>query len=199
MGTEPKSKTEGTRADAAQLADQIGEATRRQELADPDEGLPRLDRVVNKTVEVMGVGVLCTIVGVIFVNAFGRYSFNAHLIWAEELVQLLMPWLAMTGLFLAIRRGTMIRIEYFFDKFPRSVQRYLAPAGYIVCVSMLVFLGTISLQHVRLFGADVTVYMQAPKGASTIALVIGGFGGAMAFLAILIRNRTRARQRPDDG
>ncbi len=199
MGTEPKSQTEHTRADAAQLAEQIGEATRRQELADPDEGLPRLDRAVNKTVEILGAGVLCTIVGVIFANAFGRYAFNVHLIWAEELVQLLMPWLAMTGLFLAIRRGTMIRIEYFFDKFPRSVQRFLAPAGYIWCVAILIFVGTISAEHVRLFGADLTVYMQAPKGASTIALVIGGFGGAMAFLAIHMRDRKRTRHGSDDG
>ncbi|MCH7711716.1 MAG: TRAP transporter small permease [Proteobacteria bacterium] len=193
MGTEPKSKTERTRAEAARLAEQIGEETRRQELADPDEGLPRLDRAVNKTVEILGAGVLCTIVGVIFVNAFGRYAFNVHLIWAEELVQLLMPWLAMTGLFLAIRRGTMIRIEYFFDKFPRSGRRILAPAGFIWCVGILIFLGTISAEHVRLFGADLTVYMQAPKGASTVALVIGGFGGAMAFLAILIRDLLRER------
>jgi TRAP-type transport system small permease protein len=193
MRSESKSPTGNTRADAAQLAEQIGEATRRQELTDPDEGLSRFDRTINRVVEIIGASVLCTIVGVIFVNAFGRYAFNTHLIWAEELVQLLVPWLAMTGLFLAIRRGTMIRIEYFFNKFPRPVQRLVASAGYILCVAILLFVGTISTEHVRLFGADLSVYMGAPKGASTIALVIGGFGGAMAFLAILIRDRRRVR------
>ncbi|MFQ6022533.1 MAG: TRAP transporter small permease [Acidiferrobacterales bacterium] len=199
MGTKPKSQTEYTQADASQLSEQIGEATRRQELADPDEGRPRFDRAVNKTIEILGVGVLCTIVGVIFVNALGRYAFNVHLIWAEELVQLLVPWLAMTGLFLAIRRGTMIRIDFFFDKLPRSTQRFLAPAGYILSVAILFFLGAISTEHVLLFGADRTTYMEAPKGASTIALVIGGFGGGIAFLAVLYREYKRGRRGPGDG
>ncbi|MDH3673302.1 MAG: TRAP transporter small permease [Gammaproteobacteria bacterium] len=178
------------------LAKDVDEASRQYELSDPDSGLRRIDRIVNKTVEALGVGVLCTMVGVIFINASGRYAFDAHIVWAEELVLLLMPWLAMSGLFLAIRRGTMIRIDFFFDKLPRSTQRILAPAGYLLCVTILFFIGWISTEYVLLFGNDRTTYLDTPKGASTTALVIGGFGGAIAFLVVLYREYKRRRGGP---
>ena len=100
------------------LAGRIAEASRRQELRDPDEGLGLVDRAVNRVAEIIGVSALAIIVLTIFANAVGRYAFNWSIIWAEELVLLLVPWLAMTGVFLSVRRGTMIRIEYFFEKLP---------------------------------------------------------------------------------
>ena len=137
--------------------------------------------------EVLGVAVLITIVVTIFCNAVGRYAFDAHLIWAEELVLMLMPWLAMTGTFLAVRRGTMIRIDYFYQRLPHALRRPIALAGYALCVVMLAFLGVISTRFVSLFGADASPYLNIATGWSTIALVIGGFGVSAAFLAVLMR------------
>ncbi len=194
MGTDPKSQTEHTRADADVLSKQIAEATRRQELADPDRGLPFLDRAVNKFVELIGSGVLCTIVGTIFVNAVSRYAFNYSFNWVEELVIYLTPWLAMTGLFLAIRRGTMIRIEYFYEKFTPAIRRPIALLGNIVSVGMLLFLGGISFYYVTLFGSDLTVHMRFFKGFSTGALMVGGFGAALAFLVVLVREARRGNR-----
>ncbi len=179
-----KSSISGDRDD---LAERIGQAGRSQELVDPDAGLGWIDRLINRLVEAVGVAVLVTIVLTIFVNAFGRYAFNAHLLWAEELVLLLLPWLAMTGTFLAVRRGTMIRIDFFFARLPRSVRTPLALTGYILCIVMLVFLGVISTRFVMLFGADPSPYLDLPTGWSTAALAIGGFAAATAFLAILLR------------
>ena len=176
---------------ASDLAEQIAEASRRQELADPDRALSMVDRVVNRTIEILGVGVLCTIVGTIFVNALGRYALNANIIWAEELVLLLVPWLAMIGVFLAIRRGTMIRIEFFFDKLPTSVRRPLAPLVPLFCCAVLIFMGSISTRYVSLFGADRTPYLDVPKGLSSVALVIGAFAGALAFLVAAYRERRK--------
>ena len=169
------------------LAARIGEAGRRQELADPDAGLGALDRSVNRLVEVIGVASLVAIVLTIFVNALGRYAFNTHLLWAEELVLLLLPWLAMTGTFLAVRRGTMIRIDFFFSRLPHAARQPIALAGYVVCVAMLAFLGIISMRFVELFGADPSPYLDLPTGWSTVALVVGGFATATAFLALLMR------------
>ena len=169
------------------LAERIGQAGRDQELTDPDVGLGVIDRTVNRLVEVIGVGVLVVIVLTIFVNAFGRYAFNAHLLWAEELVLLLLPWLAMTGTFLAVRRGTMIRIDFFFERLPSTMRMPLALAGYLLCIGMLAFLGVISTRFVMLFGADPSPYLDLPTGWSTAALAIGGFAAATAFLVLLLR------------
>ncbi len=191
MSTEPVSRTGPDGAGADVISEQIAEATRQQELADPDRGLPFLDRAVNKVVEIIGVGVLCTIVGTIFVNAVSRYAFNYSFNWVEELVIYLTPWLAMTGLFLAIRRGTMIRIEYFYENFTPAIRRPIALLGNIVSVGVLLFLGGISFHYVTLFGGDLTVHMRFFKGFSTGALMVGGFGAALAFLVILVREARR--------
>lgn len=185
MSTDPASRSGAGGADA--LAEQIAQATRHQELIDPDRGLPFLDRAVNKFVEIIGGGVLCTIVGTIFVNAVSRYAFNYSFNWVEELVIYLTPWLAMAGLFLAIRRGTMIRIDYFFQKFTPAVRRPLGLFGNIVSVGILLFLGGVSFHYVTLFGGDLTVHMRFFKGFSTGALMVGGFAAALAFLAVLVR------------
>lgn len=169
------------------LAEQIGEATRRHEFEDFDAGLGPIDRAVNRLAEILGVSVLVVIVATIFCNAIGRYAFDAHLIWAEELVLMLMPWLAMTGTFLAVRRGTMIRIDFFYGRLPYAVRRPVALAGYALCVVMLAFLGVISSRFVSLFGADSSPYLEIATGWSTVALAVGGFGVAVAFLAVLMR------------
>jgi len=191
MSSDPVSRTGSEGASPDNLSEQIAEATRHQELADPDQGLPFLDRAVNRVVEIIGGGVLCTIVGTIFVNAVSRYAFNYSFNWVEELVIYLTPWLAMTGLFLAIRRGTMIRIEYFYEKFAPAIRRQIALLGNIVSVGILLFLGGISFHYVTLFGGDLTVHMRFFKGFSTGALMVGGFGAALAFLVILVREARR--------
>lgn len=169
------------------LAKAIGQAGRRQELEDPDIGLGAIDRWINRIVEAIGVAALVLIVLIIFANALGRYAFNAHILWAEELVLLLIPWLAMSGTFLAVRRGTMIRIDFFFEHLPQAIRQPIALLGYVICIAMLAFLGVISTRFVMLFGKDTSPYLDLPTGWSTVALAIGGFAVATAFLAILLR------------
>ena len=171
----------------AGLGQHIAEATREQELQRQDVGLGAVDRTINRAVEVIGVALLVTIVATIFCNAFGRYVFDAHLLWAEELVLLLLPWLAMTGTFLAVRRGTMIRIDFFYERLPAGIRKPLALVGYALCVAALAFLGVISTRFVTLFGGDPSPYLDIATGWSTVALAIGGFAVAAAFLAILLR------------
>ena len=182
------------RPDAERIAEQIGEATRHMELRDPDEGLPFTDRLVNHCVEIVGVGVLVAIVLVIFVNAVSRYTLNYSFIWAEEMVQMSMPWLAMTGVFLSVRRGTMIRIDFFFDKIPERYQGVVANFGYGLCIGVLLLMGWISFDFVRQFGGDVALYVEIPTGWSTSALVFGAVGAAMAYAAEFYRE-WRARRR----
>ena len=194
-----QSEPEGTasQSDTGDIASQIGKATRKLELRNPDEGLPLADRLVNQFVEIIGVAVLVTIVAVVFSNAFSRYALNYSFSWAEEVVQMSMPWLAMTGVFLSVRRGTMIRIDFFFEKIPERFQGLIAKLGFAVNVFVLTLMAWVSYDFVRLFGGDVALYVQIPTGWSTSALVFGAAGAAMAFLAEFYkewRSRDRAAQ-----
>jgi len=181
------------------LAGRIAEASRRQELRDPDEGLGLVDRAVNRVAEIIGVSALGAIVLTIFANAVGRYAFNRSIIWAEELVLLLVPWLAMAGVFLSVRRGTMIRIEYFFEKLPPGIRRPLGPLGHLFSACVLTFMAGISIEFVMLFGMDRALYLEIPRLYSSSALVVGGFASAVAFVAVLVRERRGTRRGTDDG
>ncbi|NNK79494.1 MAG: TRAP transporter small permease [Litoreibacter sp.] len=173
--------------DAGGIAAKIDETARRMELSDPDADLPVADRIINRIVEIIGVSALVAMVAVIFANATSRYLLNYSFSWAEEMVQMSMPWLAMTGVFLSVRRGTMIRIDFFFQKIPARLQPTVAYAGYVVNVCVLAFMAYVSLDFVRLFGGDVALYVQLPMGVSTSALVFGTAGAAMAYLAEFYR------------
>ena len=196
---EPRRQRSGGAPPGEGLAGRIAEASRRQELRDPDEGLGFVDRAVNRVAEIIGISALAVIVLTIFANAVGRYAFNWSIIWAEELVLLLVPWLAMTGVFLSVRRGTMIRIEYFFEKLPRALRRPLGPLGHLFSACVLTFMAGISVQFVLLFGFDRALYLEIPRMYSSSALVVGGFASALAFIAILVRERRGTRRGTDDG
>lgn len=173
----------GAGAGGGDIADRIEEATREIELRDPDEGLPLGERIINQIVEIVGVTVLVGIVAVVFGNAVSRYALNYSFSWAEEMVQMAMPWLAMTGVFLAVRRGAMIRIDFFFEKIPQRWQGAVANFGYAVNLVVLGLMAWVSFDFVWLFGGDVALYVQIPTGWSTSALVFGATGAAMAYLA----------------
>ncbi len=182
MSMGPGKESASPRQSSESLGDQISEAGRQLELQDPDRGLPPFGRWINRAVEVLGALVLCAIVGIVFSNAVARYIFNVSFLWAEELVLLLVPWLAMTGVFLSVRRGTMIRIDYFFGRMPKAWRLPISAFGYLVNVAVLVFMGWVSLDFLKLFGGDVSVYLNVRTGWSTSALAFGAFGAALAFL-----------------
>ncbi len=168
------------------VAAQIDSTARRLELADPDSGLGSLDRMINRTVEAIGILALSSIVVVVFLNASSRYLLNSSFSWAEEMVQMTMPWLAMAGVFLSVRRGTVIRIEFFFEKMPRWVQRIVARAGLVFNCAVLATMAYVSFDFVRLFGGDRALYVGLPMGVSTSALVFGAAGAAMAYAAAFV-------------
>lgn len=165
------------------LAQKIDSSSRKLELADPDEGVGRLDRTINQFVEVIGVLALVTIVSVVFANATARYLLNFSFTWAEELVQMVIPWLAMSGVFLSVRRGTVIRIDYFFEKMPAGLRPVIARVGLLFNCLVLAVMAYVSFDFVRLFGGDKTLYVGLPTGVATSALVFGAAGVAMAYAA----------------
>ncbi|MDP2619755.1 MAG: TRAP transporter small permease [Hyphomicrobiales bacterium] len=195
MSDEPQGEAGAAAPKAGALADRIAEATRRFELYDPDQGLPLIERLVNRAVEAIGALALCGIVAVVFSNALARYLLNTSFLWAEEVVLLLVPWLAMTGVFLSVRRGSMIRIDFFFEKLPAKWRRPIGAAGYAISIAVLLFMGWVSFDFLRLFGGDVAVYLNIRIGWSTSALSFGAFGAALAFLVAFHHERRREKRR----
>ena len=165
------------------LAARIGAASRQHELEDPDRSLPLADRLINRTVELLGVGLLGGILAIVFANALARYALDYSFVWAEEVVISLVPWLALTGLFLSVRRRQMIRIEFFLDKFPPAARRTLVLLAELLGAAMLAWLAWLGFNYVATFGGDATPYLALPKGLFTSALWLGAAAVALAFAA----------------
>ncbi len=176
------------------LAAEVEKATRAFEFADPDAGASTIDRWINRIFEVIGVSVLAAIVMLVFINAVGRYAIATPVIWAEELVIAMIPWLAMSGVFLSARRRNVIRLEYFTSRLKPSVAILVDALGALFSAAAFVHLAFYSFQYVSLFGKDATIYLKLPTGWFTSSMLIGSVAIALAFLAGLIRDFKARRQ-----
>jgi TRAP-type C4-dicarboxylate transport system permease small subunit len=181
--------TERAKADEqdAELAGLVEQATREIELQDPDAGASRFDRIVNRTAELFGVLLLALLTGLVFLNASTRYLFSRSFIWGDELIIAMIPWLAMSGLFLAIRRRNVIRIDFFVDKFPAGPRKAARLAGELLSALVFVYLAWVSLEYVQLFGGDQLVYLRWPTGLFSSSFVIGPLLAALAYLVTFWR------------
>jgi TRAP-type C4-dicarboxylate transport system permease small subunit len=182
-----------TEPDGDDLARRIGTASRQQELQDPDRALPFADRVVNRTAEMLGVAILGGLLAIVFANALSRYALNYSFVWAEEVVISMVPWLAVVGLFLSVRRRQMIRVEFFLAKLPAPAQRVLAVLAELLGALMLAWLAWLGFQYVATFGGDRTPYLALPKGLFSSALWLGPLAVALAFVVAAWRERRAGR------
>ena len=181
------------------LAAQVEQATREIELQDPDAGASRFDRIVNRTAEMFGVLLLALLTALVFLNASARYLVGHTFIWGDELIIAIIPWLAMSGLFLAVRRRNVIRIDFFVEKFwprPRKVVRL---AGDLLSAVVFVYLAWVSVEYVRLFGGDQLVYLRWPSGLFSSSFVIGPLLAALAYLVTFWREMRAGEAAPGGG
>ncbi|MEM9781759.1 MAG: TRAP transporter small permease subunit [Pseudomonadota bacterium] len=157
-------------------------------MADPDAGASPFDRTLNRLVEAAGVAIFLAIVSIVFVNATGRYAFSSTLIWGDELVLSLLPWLGMTGMFLAVRRRAAIRIGAFIDRLPPGLGHVMGLLGSIIAAAIFTWLAIVSVYYMGFFGSDRTIYLQIQKGWFMSAMVIGPALAAIAYLVTAWRD-----------
>lgn len=170
------------------LAQKVEDATRALELADPDHGASPVDRWINRVAEVIGVGVLATIVILVFANAVGRYVAASPVIWAEELVIALIPWLAMSGVFLSVRRRNVIRLDYFVAGLPPTARSAVNALTSVLSAAAFTYLAFYSFQYLSLFGHDTLVYLRTPTYWFKASMMIGAVAAALAFLVGLVHD-----------
>jgi len=178
----------------AEMATRMDEATKAAELSDPDIGASAIDRAINRVAEVLGVAVLAVLLALVFGNAAGRYLGGNMIVWADEMVISLMPWLGMLGMFLSIRRRQVIRIEYFVANMPPRVARAILLFADVMSAAVFLYLAVISLQYVQLFGADKTIYLRIPTGWFSSAMVIGAAAAGLAYAAHFVRDFRKPRR-----
>lgn len=133
----------------------------------------------NRAVIFLMMAVMATLV---FVNVITRYVFTFSIIWAEEVSQYLMIWIAYLGAGLAVREGRHVAIEMFQDRLPSALSRQVRMA---VGGLMVVFLGVVAVLGFRFVAfawQQETPVLNISLGIPYLAVPIG----AMLFVLHLL-------------
>ena len=136
-----------------------------------------------------GVSVLCQVLMwistvVIFVilvsNTILRYATGASVQWANEVPELLFPWLVMSGVVLAAQHGAHITTGFLMDKLSGASRRTFLVLGWLVVTGLYATLALATWRMLDIVHDEKSPILQVP-GSVTYACVMTG----MALLSLL--------------
>jgi len=100
----------------------------------------RVDRIIDGLLIGIGAG----LVVLVLLAVFFRYVLNQSLSWSDELVRYLFVWFTLLGGVVVLREREHIRVEYFIEKVPARLRRWIDGSMLVmVCVfhALLVIVG----------------------------------------------------------
>jgi len=129
-------------------------------------------------------GVLWLSTAVIFailaVNTVLRYATGSSLQWANEVPELLFPWLVMAGIVLAAVHGAHITTTFLMDTLPARARRIVTVTGWLVVAVLYATLAVATFRMLEIVHDEKSPILQLP-GSITYACVMAG----MVLLAVL--------------
>jgi TRAP-type transport system small permease protein len=140
--------------------------------------------LANRAIVFLMMAVMATLV---FVNVVTRYVFNFSIIWAEEVSQYLMIWIAYLGAGLALREGRHVAVEMLQDRLPTILSRRLRM---VVGGLALAFLGAVTVlgfQFAIFVWNQETPVLNISLGIPSLAIPIGTLLFAV-HLVLMFRN-----------
>jgi len=135
------------------------------------------------------VAVLCHVVlwistsaifAILVANTVLRYSTGASLQWANEVPELLFPWMVTAGVVLGAQHGSHITTSFLVEKLPLAWRRIVGVGAWLVVSGLY---ATLALATGRMLGIvhdEKSAILQVP-GSVTYGCVMVG----MALLALL--------------
>ncbi len=113
-------------------------------------------------------------------NTVLRYATGSSLQWANEVPELLFPWLVMAGVVIAAQQGAHIATTFLMEALPAAGRRIVATAAWLVVVGMYATLSVATFRMLEIVHDEKSPILQLP-GSITYACVMCG----MALLAVL--------------
>lgn len=136
------------------------------------------------------IGLLCRVVlwlstTVIFVilvaNTVLRYATGSSLQWANEVPEMLFPWLVMAGVVLAAQEGAHIATTFMMDALPAKARRIVAVVSWALVAVLYATLAVATFRMLGVVHDEKSPILQLP-GSITYACVMAGLG-LLALLA----------------
>ncbi len=140
--------------------------------------------VVDRAVSVLCQAVLWVTTSVTFfilaINTLLRYSTGASLQWANEVPELLFPWLVMSGVVLAAGHGAHITTTFLMDAVAAPIRRWVAVGTWLLVAGLYGTLAWATFQMLDIVHDEKSPILQVP-GSLTYGCVMGG----LVLLAVL--------------
>ena len=129
---------------------------------------------------------------ILVANTVLRYATGASLQWANELPELLFPWLVMAGVVLAAQQGAHITTSFLMEKLPAAVRRPVAAASWLVVAGLYATLALATGRMLDIVHDEKSPILHVP-GSVTYGCVMVG----MVLLALLaLQSASRTWQQP---
>lgn len=113
-------------------------------------------------------------------NTVLRYATGSSVQWANEVPELLFPWLVMAGVVLAAVHGAHITTTFMMDALPAKVRRVVTSASWLAVAGLYGTLAVATFRMLDIVHDEKSPILQLP-GSITYACVMGG----MVLLALL--------------
>jgi TRAP-type C4-dicarboxylate transport system permease small subunit len=117
---------------------------------------------------------------ILAVNTILRYATGSSLQWANEVPELLFPWLVTAGVVLAAQQGAHIATTFLMEALPVAARRVVATLAWLVVAALYATLAVATFRMLEIVHDEKTPILHLP-GSITYACVMVG----MALLAAL--------------
>lgn len=140
--------------------------------------------LVERAVSAVCRAVLWLAMSVIFLilvaNTVLRYATGSSLQWANEVPELLFPWLVMAGVVIAAHHGAHIATTFLMEALPAAARRIVATLAWVVVAALYGTLSVATARMLEIVHDEKSPILQVP-GSITYACVMVG----MALLGLL--------------
>lgn len=110
---------------------------------------------------------------ILVANTVLRYATGSSLQWANEVPELLFPWLVMSGVVLAAAHGAHITTSFLMDVVPATLRRWIAVATWLVVAALYATLSLSTGRMLEIVHDEKSPILQVP-GSLTYACVMTG-------------------------
>jgi len=109
--------------------------------------MERLNLIVLKMETYLGVVLIGSMLGLIFINILMRYLLTAPIYWSDELASYLFVYSTLLSAASAIQHDSHVRVGVIFNKLPLRVQKLFLILQYLLIfgVSLVLFMATFKI------------------------------------------------------
>lgn len=136
------------------------------------------------------LAVMCVFV---FLQLFFRFVINRPLLYPEEIARGAYVWVCFIGVSLATKSREHIRVDFFVERLPLRLRRWVVVVVDCLSCLALAMLGWFGVQFVIFSRPNITPALEVPLNLQWVSFPIGFFLAAIRLLRLLVSDIRQLR------